>query len=405
MPPLRDDAGGTWTPRWRGTGATGRPPPTPAGTRPCRPSSGSCRPHRPPPAPAAAGIPATRRRPPVGGGRELSLEVDRDSPHNPGPAAHCGPHMPWSGGPHEDDDDGRNGRCRVGTRLADPVPRPAAEEKPKADAKAELKVGDPAPELHAAGLRRQDLQAVGLQGKEGGRRSPGSPRRSRRAAPSSASRWRRTATRSGSTTSPTSWPASTRSRTTRATRPSPSREKADFPMLSDPTKDVAKAYGVLTRARLRQPLDVLHRQGRQDRRHRQGREAGDVGRRHGRQARGVEGRGEVSRTAAGHAPYPHAGLVCVFRCVAGVFGSVPAGRFARHPASSRRGFAAPGWRPRLPDRAAVVPPCPVRPATDVDPSTLRPFDPSTLQPSTLRPFNTSTLRHYYSAFACRPNRH
>ena len=107
--------------------------------------------------------------------------------------------------------------------------------------------------LHAAGDRRQDAQAVGLSGASRRSSSPGSRRRSRRAARSSASRWRRTATRSGSTTSRTSWRASTRSREqvrkARATlrawwRPNV-REGADFPLLSDPTKEMATAYGVL----------------------------------------------------------------------------------------------------------------------------------------------------------------
>ena len=50
------------------------------------------------------------------------------------------------------------------------------------------------------------------------------------------------------------------------------QEQADFPMLSDPEKTVADAYGVLPpvnpdrpdAARVRAPLDVLHRAGRQD---------------------------------------------------------------------------------------------------------------------------------------------
>ena len=73
-------------------------------------------------------------------------------------------------------------------------------------------------------------------------------------------------------------------------------QKADFPLLSDPTKKTAEAYGVLKRARLRQPLDVLHRQGRQDPLHRQGREAGDVGGGHGREARRAQGRREEVTT-------------------------------------------------------------------------------------------------------------
>ena len=48
------------------------------------------------------------------------------------------------------------------------------------------------------------------------------------------------------------------------------KEKADFPLLSDPTKNTATAYGVLNAEWHGQPLDVLHRQGRQDPRRRQG---------------------------------------------------------------------------------------------------------------------------------------
>ena len=58
----------------------------------------------------------------------------------------------------------------------------------------ELKVGDPAPDFKLQATDGKTYQAVGLQGQAGGRRWPGSPRRSRRAARSSASRSRRTAT-------------------------------------------------------------------------------------------------------------------------------------------------------------------------------------------------------------------
>ena len=72
------------------------------------------------------------------------------------------------------------------------------------------------------------------------------------------------------------------------------KEKADFPLLSDPTKATATAYGVLNQRRPRQALDVLHRQGRQDSRHRQGGAAEDVGRGHGHEAWRVRCRaGEV----------------------------------------------------------------------------------------------------------------
>ena len=73
----------------------------------------------------------------------------------------------------------------------------------------------------------------------------------------------------------------------------------DYPILSDPDKSVAKAYGVLNRgARLRQSLDVLHRQGRDhqgDRQEGQGRQ----GRRgHRRQAQGAGARLGLSRAVA-----------------------------------------------------------------------------------------------------------
>ena len=48
-------------------------------------------------------------------------------------------------------------------------------------------------------------------------------------------------------------------------------QEADFPLLSDPTKEVAGAYGVLNAEGHGQPLDVLYRQRRPDPRDRQGR--------------------------------------------------------------------------------------------------------------------------------------
>ena len=65
-------------------------------------------------------------------------------------------------------------------------------------------------------------------------------------------------------------------------------ENADFPLLSDPTKATATAYGVLNARGFGQPLDVLHRQGRQDRGDRKEGQPADVGRRHDREAGGVE---------------------------------------------------------------------------------------------------------------------
>ena len=47
---------------------------------------------------------------------------------------------------------------------------------------------------------------------------------------------------------------------------------AHFPLLGDPTKDTANGVRRAERARLREPLDVLHRQGRPHHVHRQGRE-------------------------------------------------------------------------------------------------------------------------------------
>ena len=44
-------------------------------------------------------------------------------------------------------------------------------------------------------------------------------------------------------------------------------QKADFPLLSDPTKATATAYGVLGPQGFARAVDVLHRQGRQDSRH------------------------------------------------------------------------------------------------------------------------------------------
>jgi peroxiredoxin len=67
-------------------------------------------------------------------------------------------------------------------------------------------------------------------------------------------------------------------------------EKADFPILSDPTKEVATAYGVVHPERgFAHALDLLHRQGRQDRGDRQGREAADLGRGRDRAARRPQG--------------------------------------------------------------------------------------------------------------------
>ena len=62
------------------------------------------------------------------------------------------------------------------------------------------------------------------------------------------------------------------------------KKEADFPLLSDPTKATATAYGVLNERGLRKSLDVLHRQGRKHRGHRDHRPAGHVSGRHDREA-------------------------------------------------------------------------------------------------------------------------
>ena len=61
--------------------------------------------------------------------------------------------------------------------------------------------------------------------------------------------------------------------------------EADYPILSDVSKEIANKYGVLAAGGVRAALDVLHRARRQDPPHRQGREAGVVWCRHGREAR------------------------------------------------------------------------------------------------------------------------
>ena len=78
------------------------------------------------------------------------------------------------------------------------------------------------------------------------------------------------------------------------------KKEADFPILSDPTKATATAYGVLAPRRLCQSLDLLYRQGRQDPGDRQGRQQArrDLGRRHGREARRAGRRQEVAQTVS-----------------------------------------------------------------------------------------------------------
>ena len=71
-------------------------------------------------------------------------------------------------------------------------------------------------------------------------------------------------------------------------------QEADFPLLSDPAKEVAAAYGVLNARGTAHALDVLHRHRWPHPRHRQGRARRDVGRRHGGEAGRAERReGEV----------------------------------------------------------------------------------------------------------------
>ena len=67
----------------------------------------------------------------------------------------------------------------------------------------------------------------------------------------------------------------------------------DYPILSDPAGDVARAYGVVGGIRpLGAALDVLHRQGREDSLHRQVGEDGHPRGRRGGEAEGVGGGGE-----------------------------------------------------------------------------------------------------------------
>ena len=69
---------------------------------------------------------------------------------------------------------------------------------------------------------------------------------------------------------------------------------ADFPILADPSKDVAKAYGVIRtdvppEKQFAATLDVLHRRRREDSRHRQNANDRDGRRRDGEEARGARG--------------------------------------------------------------------------------------------------------------------
>ena len=107
----------------------------------------------------------------------------------------------------------------------------------------ELKVGDQAPDFSLAASDGKTYKLSDFKGKKAVVVA-WFPKAYTRAAPSSASRWPKTATRSGSTTSPTSWPASTALEDNKGFA---EKEKADFPLLSDPTKATATAYGVLAR--------------------------------------------------------------------------------------------------------------------------------------------------------------
>ena len=68
-------------------------------------------------------------------------------------------------------------------------------------------------------------------------------------------------------------------------------QKADFPLLSDPTKETAKAYGVLNAMGIASRVTLRHRRRRQDSRDRSQRQSGNgrAGhRRHARQTRHSE---------------------------------------------------------------------------------------------------------------------
>ena len=184
--------------------------------------------------------------------------------------------------------DGVVGLIMVATALS-------AQTPSRRDARAEGRRSGAG--LLAGGVRRQDLQAVRLQGQAGGRRWPGSRRRSR----SGCTIECKSLAEHGDMIKKydvTYFMASVDAlEGEKGNKAFAEEHKADFPLLSDPTKETAEAYGVLNAARARQPLDVLHRQGRHDRVHRQGRQAiATSAEGHGREARRAEGRREeVSR--------------------------------------------------------------------------------------------------------------
>ena len=68
------------------------------------------------------------------------------------------------------------------------------------------------------------------------------------------------------------------------------QEKADFPLLSDPTKETAEAYGVLNPKGMASRWTFYIGKDGKILADRQGRQAGDVRRGHDREARRTEGR-------------------------------------------------------------------------------------------------------------------
>ena len=124
------------------------------------------------------------------------------------------------------------------------------------------------PRVLAPGVRRQDVHARPTSRARRPSSSPGSPRRSPAAAPRSASRSREQGEALKGLNVAYFTASVDDARAT--TRSSPSRSNCDYPILSDPDKSVAKAYGVVHEGRAgARALDLLHRQGRHHPRDRQ----------------------------------------------------------------------------------------------------------------------------------------